>query len=103
MAQHGRLGKTHASDATLRVTSWLRTFVDKVGDRMPMSEQVHLPSCLTKADVYDLARDDLSSGGMECCAISTFYQIWNVEFPNVKIPKVCALHFCDRTILQMSI
>ncbi len=55
---------------------------------MPTSTDVHLPSCLTKADVYALAVDDLSQGGLKCCKPSTFYEIWRSEFPHVKIPKV---------------
>ncbi len=88
VAEHGRLGKGHIGDASIRVISWLRTFVQKVGDRMPTSSDIHLPSCLTKADVYALAVDDLSQGGLQCCKPSTFYEIWKTEFPHVKIPKV---------------
>ncbi len=45
---------------TFRVISWLRsTFSKRVGDQMPSSSAIHLPSCLTKADVYTLAKDDL--------------------------------------------
>lgn len=88
VAEHGRLGRCDISDASIRVTSWLRAFVDKVGDRMPTSAAVHLPACLTKSDVFFLACDDLSQGGLQCCKISTFYNIWKRNFPNVKIPKV---------------
>ena len=59
VAEHGRLGRREISDGSIRVISWLRTFFDKVGDRMPMSTAIHLPSCLTKLDVYSLAYDDL--------------------------------------------
>ena len=57
---------------------------------MPMSKDIHLPSCLTKADVYDLACDDLTEGGMQCCSKTTFYRVWRTEFSHVKIPKVCS-------------
>ena len=73
-AEHGLLGKSQVRDASIRVTSWLRTFVEKVGDKMPTSMDIHLPSCLTKSDV--------------CCNMSTFYNIWKRDFPHVKIPKV---------------
>lgn len=92
MVEHGRLGKCEISDSSIRVTSWLRTFSDKVGDRMPTSTAIHLPACLTKSDVYSLANDDLSQGGLPCCSISTFYEIWNRSFPHVKIPKVVNTH-----------
>lgn len=88
VTQHGRLGQSQISDATLRCTTWLRTFVNKIGEHMPMSKDIHLPSCPTKAYVYDLSSDDLT-GGMQCCSKTTFYRIWRTEFPHVKIPKVC--------------
>lgn len=88
LAEHGRLGRCDITNSSIRVVSWLRTFSDKVGDRMPTSTAIHLPACLTKADVYSLASDDLSQGGLRCCSISTFYDIWKKSFPHVKIPKV---------------
>ena len=86
--EHGRQGLLQPRDSTLRATSWLRTFVDKVGDHMPMNSSLHLPSCLTKADVYSLACDDLTQGNIQCCAISTFYDVWSKDFSHVQIPKV---------------
>ena len=46
--EHGLTGRLKPQESTLRLQSWMRTFFQKVGDRMPMSEAVHLPSCLTK-------------------------------------------------------
>lgn len=86
--EHGLTGKAKPHDSTLRLQSWMRSFFQKVGDRMPMSEAVHLPSCLTKVDVYELAREDLMQGGLECCSASQMYEIWSREFRHVKIPKV---------------
>ena len=86
--EHGRLGTSKVRESTIRVVSWLRMFASKVGDRMPTCDDIHLPSCLTKADVYAIAEDDLTQGGMKSCGMSTFYTIWRQEFPNVKIPKV---------------
>lgn len=88
IAEHGRLGRIETTDKSIRVISWLRMFTEKVGDRMPTSTAIHLPSCLTKNDVFTLASDELSQGGLECCKQSTFYEIWKNYFPNVKIPKV---------------
>ena len=88
VTEHGRLGRGHHNSTTIRAISWLRMFVEKVGDHMPMNENIHLPSCLTKADVYNLAVDDLSQGNLECCPKSKFYKIWQSEFSHVKIPKV---------------
>ena len=91
VAEHGRLSRRETSDGSVRVISWLCIFFDKVGDRMPMSAAIHLPSCLTKFNVYLLAYDDLSQAGMQCCELSTFYDIWQKQFPSVKIPKVISL------------
>jgi len=98
VAEHGRLGRCEISDSSIRVTSWLRMFSDKVGDRMPTSSVIHLPACLTKSDVYSLANDDLSQGGLQCCSISTFYEIWNRNFSHVKIPRYVhiANHNCTK-------
>ena len=46
------------------------------------------PRSVHVGDVYALAVDDLTQGGLECSKMSTFYEVWNSEFPNVKIPKV---------------
>lgn len=88
LTEHGRLGKSEQRNESIRVVSWLRNFVNKVGDRMPSSSEIHLPACLTKTDVYLLATEDLSQGGLKICGVSTFYNIWKSNFPNVKIPKV---------------
>ena len=89
VVEHGLYKKSCFTDSTIRAVSWLRTFIAKVGDGLPTKNEVHLPSCLTKSDVYSLACDDLSQGGLEPCKLSTFYEIWRANFTNVKIPKVC--------------
>lgn len=88
LVEHGLTGRIRPSESTLRLQSWLRSFFQKMGDQMPMSKTIHLPSCLTKVDVYELAKEDLTQGGLECCSESTMYDIWKKEFGNVKIPKV---------------
>jgi len=93
VVEHGHLGRGSYTRTTVRVVSWLRMFINKVGDHMPSKPQIHLPSCLTKSDVYTLAVDDLSQGGFECCKKSTFFQVWLNEFPHVKIPKVILHEF----------
>lgn len=86
---HGSFGRGTYSGTRVRVISWLRMFIAKVGDHMPTKTEIHLPSCLTKGDVYALALDDLCQGGLQCCKKSTFYEVWRNQFPHVKIPKVC--------------
>ena len=91
--EHGRQGITHPMECTVRAMSWMRVFFQKLGDKMPTKDSIHLPSCLTKADVYCLAYDDLTEGGLSCPSSSTFYRIWATEFSNVAIPKV-RHYFC---------
>lgn len=86
--EHGRQGLRSCRDSTVRATSWLRIFVDKVGDRMPTDGTIHLPSCLTKSDVYNLAQEDLSQGGVPMCSRSSFFRLWKNDFKHVKIPPV---------------
>ena len=86
--EHGRQGITQPMESTVRALSWMRVFFNKLGDKMPTKNSIHLPSCLTKADVYGLAFDDLTEGGLSCPSPSTFYRLWNSEFSNVVIPKV---------------
>lgn len=95
--EHGHTGKTRPHESTLRLQSWMRSFFQKVGDHMPMSEAIHLPSCLTKVDIYELAREDLTQGGLQCCSASQMYEIWNKEFKNVKIPKVLSYNIASYT------
>ncbi len=45
----------------------------------------------TCSDVFDLARQDLSEGGVAVCSRSTFFQLWKKDFKHVKIPPVSAL------------
>lgn len=86
--EHGRSGGHYLHDSTEAAISWMRSFFDKVGDRLPMQETVHLPACLTKNEVFQLCQDDLTKVDIECCGQSTFYTVWKSEFANVSIPKV---------------
>ena len=86
--EHGRQGLRSCRDSTVRAASWLGMFVDKVGDRMPTDGTIHLPSCLTKSDVYNLAQEDLSQGGIPMCSRSSFFRLWKNDFKHVKIPPV---------------
>ena len=49
--EHGHFGRGSYNNTTVRMISWLRMFIDKVGDHMPATSQIHLPACLTKSDV----------------------------------------------------
>lgn len=95
--EHGRSGCQYLRNSTEAAISWMRSFFDKVGDRLPMQETVHLPACLTKNEVFKLYQDDLTKADIECCGQSTFYSVWKSDFTNVVIPKVSG------TIHQLSL
>ena len=58
-------------------------------DAMPNSGMHQLPSCLTKASVYFLYREEADSKKQPYLSKSCFlYNMWTVQFPDVVIPKV---------------
>lgn len=90
--EHGLTGRLNTRESTIRLLEWMRSFFSKVGDSMPMSEAINLPSCLSRMDVYELAKCDLTQGELPCPSSSYMYEIWRKEFPQVKIPKVTTYH-----------
>lgn len=88
LIEHGRKGMCYTSAASTNISSWMSSFFKKVGDRMPMKEMIHLPSCLSKQDVYSIACDDLEGNGLATCGRSTFFQLWKSQYSHVVIPKV---------------
>ena len=93
IVEHGRKGVRGPRNATLRANVWLHSFVKRVGDHMPTDGTIHLPSCLTKSDVYELACEDLTDGNIPMCSRSTFFSMWSKDFKHVKIPPVCQSFF----------
>lgn len=72
--------------------AWLSSYVKRIGERMPHTQQIHLPSFLTKMAVYDMMVTELMEQGLlkdEIISLSHFYGMWAAEFPNCTIPKVC--------------
>ena len=57
-----------------------------------MSEDLHLPSCLTKFDIYNLANMLGDSRSTPCISLSSFYDLWDNKLSDDEILKVC-LHF----------
>jgi hypothetical protein len=72
---------------------WFREFFLSM-DNMPNCGTKTLPSCLTKAAVYQIYKEQMT--GKPLLAKSTFiYSLWKAKFPNVIIPKVSLtrIHF----------
>ena len=71
--------------------SWLSSYVKRIGDRMPHTEQIHLPSFLTKKSVYEMMVIEFNGQGMmeeDVLSMSHFYTLWATEFSHCVIPKV---------------
>ena len=69
--------------------AWLEKFASEFGDKMPDSNQVHLPSALTRKDVYHRMLEEVGSGSDEnVCSLSYFLNLWRAEHKNIVIPKV---------------
>ena len=67
---------------------WMATFVSHSGDQMPDSNKICLPSCLTRTDVYGLYKNHMEKQRTSSISIRRFFEMWNNDFTNVKIPKV---------------
>ncbi len=93
-------GVTKATRKTTRrtVTSksteakmWMKAYFHLVGDKMPHLQKTHLPQFLTRKDVYERLKRELTDQGIiedQIIKLSTFYQIWRDEFRDVVIPAV---------------
>ena len=68
------LGRKFSHGHVVRAKTWLDMFINKLGDHMPTDGTIHLPSCLTKSDIYELASEDLGDGGINTvCSKSSFF------------------------------
>ena len=66
----------------------MQSYSTKVGDRMPDTNAIHLPSSLSKESVYAMYVLDVDEP-----LSSTQFRIWKEKFSNVKITKVCTIIF----------
>ena len=72
--------------------AWMECYFDRIGDKMPHLQQIHLPHFLSRKTVYELMVQDLLDEGLsrqEIISKSHFYAVWREEFRNCIIPKVC--------------
>ena len=71
--------------------AWMERYFNRLGDKMPHLQQLHLPSFLSKKMVYELMVQDLSDEGLckpDIISSSHFYAVWKDKFHNCIIPKV---------------
>ncbi|XP_071500356.1 uncharacterized protein [Diadema antillarum] len=83
------------SKAVASAVMWLDRFSRRFGDKLPAQERIHLPSCLTRATMYNLMREELEEHGEEVCSKAHFLRIWRKEMSHVSIPKVNRFSKCD--------
>ena len=75
---------------TTEATAWMVNFFNLIGDHMPHQMGIHLPSSLTKLSVYQRMQSDMQSRGKaSIISKAHFFKLWDEQFSNVKIPKVC--------------
>ncbi len=84
----GFLRKGEISVKTTRSLTWLENYASKCGDKLPDSNRIHLPSCLTKGDVFSMMKRELADIGEEGCQEAVFFRHWRTDLRYIAIPKV---------------
>ncbi|XP_068675637.1 uncharacterized protein [Montipora foliosa] len=84
---YGQRHKTNVSKA------WMKLLFSRIGDKMPDSLAINLPSYLDYRILYGWMKQDLTGEEMIC--YSQFCRIMNSDFPDVSIPKVNRVTKCD--------
>lgn len=88
---HGNSGCVRSSEKTDDAKAWMKVFFDSIGEHMPHTKQTHLPSFLTKGEVYQRMISEMEESGIEESAVisrSQFYSLWDLHFSHVVIPQV---------------
>ena len=70
---------------------WMEKYFNLIGDKMPNSSQVHLPSWETQKDIHARYCQDMNLQGIEqdeVAGLSLFYKTWTEHFSHVVIPEV---------------
>lgn len=86
---HGNQGVKRPTNKTMEAAAWMNSYFTRMGDHMPDSDRIHLPSFLTKGEVYQKMYEELSEMGItNIISRSTFYELWDKDFCHVLIPEV---------------
>ena len=86
--------------------AWMERYFNRIGDKMPHLQQIHLPNFLSKKMVYELMVQDLTDEGMckqEIISSSHFYAVWKDEFHSCIIPKVCIMIHLPCTFIAVNL
>ena len=91
---HGNQGKRRANTKKESAAVWMEKYFNLIGDKMPNSSQIHLPSWETQKDIHVRYCQDMHLQGIEqdeVAGLSSFYKIWTEKFSHVIIPEVWLL------------
>lgn len=68
--------------------SWLEEYSGDRADRMPVKEELMLPCGSKKIDIYKQYSEEKTEKMEYSLSKSTFYKLWEDEFPHLKIKQV---------------
>lgn len=94
-AEHGNSTSSRSSPKRDQLIAWLRVFVNGLCDEMPHTGHRHLPTGLTRKDVFEEYKRDQQLSGGETCSLNYFYEVLRVDFPLVRFPKVAKFTKCS--------
>lgn len=93
---HLKSGSRSSSPQSIAVIAWLQDYFNNVGEVQPNSGFIHLPSYLSKMELYRQCVEELQrSLGSIDISIAQFYSLWGNLFSEVKIPQQTRLGRCN--------
>ena len=90
IVEHGNKGRKRITTKHEAAKIWMEKYFNLIGDKIPMSTQIHLPCLDTQKEMYIRYKNEQM---LDILSMSTFYKLWEDDFPHVVIPEVC-IH-CD--------
>ena len=86
---HGRVGMVLKSKRAMEAELWFSEFATSLANRMPDTNRMELPACLTISKVHSSYCEAMRAGKTaRPLSIRQFRRMWKTYFPNVVIPKV---------------
>jgi hypothetical protein len=82
-------GRLHPWDATLFAHARFSSYIEMMGDKMPASNHVHLPSTIKWKDIYQQLIQDLQTQNLESICLASFRHMLAVHFSYVIKPRSC--------------
>ncbi len=88
---HRNLGQVRLLKKTQDAVAWMEIFFSRIGDHMPDCDRIHLPSFLTKRDVFERMCSEMKQSGLrdqDLVSQSQFYAMWEKHYHHVQFPEV---------------